>query len=400
MPISTVTSNPTLTPPTVHPISSDPGYIMTLSLGGSDYRVFAYTEDLNGAKTYLPANCNSQAFEKIRGFTWGLLNAHDSRRIAQNETPYDLKMLDSSGLTKGDNTTISHDFLIQPVSNLVADQMASAISLTGHPMQASAVKAQDIWTTMEEIIRNEMGRTAQPVQLSTSTNSPASNQLSTPPISTVPTQPSSQTLDSNSSSDPSDLNQTPALSNSDHETPNQGPAYRAPVTATDLNLRGIDLNHSDWYDRIPDRAKLRIVNDILECRCPVGGIYERVWKLFETKARSLSSSVIGLLSQEKRQLSLRCRALPSTLSPFIRQEASQIIETFYQNSSQIETQEKILALMEKEFARKEQLWQYVREQAEAEGVAIADWDHQWAQYHYLENTRRYIHALARWLDNE
>ena len=55
--------------------------------------------------------------------------------------------------------------------------------------------------------------------------------------------------------------------------------------------------------------------------------------------------------------------------------------------------------MKKEFERKEELFQCIREQAEAEGVIIADWDAHWAQNHFLDSNYRFVQALARWLDN-
>ncbi len=403
--MTSITSTSILTPPKTYPACTDPGYVMTLTLGDSDYQVFAYIEGENGTKNYLPSTCEPQAFEKIRGLTWGLLNAHDSRRSSLNEAPYEIKAVDARGLVKADGTSVSHDFLIQPVSTLVANQVASAISLAGHPMQAAAVKAQDVWTTMEEIIRREMDRPAQPVQLgtSTTTNSPTSN--FTPPSSMSPAStPLSQPITTQPLPESQTSDQNPELHSSNTPTSTdspliQPPLYRAPITATDLNLRGFNFDEANWYERISDRTKLRIVTDILENRCPVGGVYEKVWKLFELKVRNNpSSNIIGLLAQEKTRLSMRCRILPSLIPPLIRREAGQLIDAFHQDLEEEALQEKILSLMEKEFERKEQLFDCIHEQAEAEGIVIEDWDRKWAQYHYIENTHRFVQALARWLD--
>jgi hypothetical protein len=421
--MTSATSTPVLTPPKTYPACTDPGYVMTLMLGGSDYQVFAYIEGENGTKNYLPSTCSPEVFEKIRGLTWGLLNAHDSRRSSLNEKPFEMKAVNARGLNKADGTTVSHDFLIQPVSTLVADQMASAISLAGHPMQAAAVKAQDVWTTMEEIIRREMGLPTQPVQLGTtsSTNPPTPHlppPSSTPSTPTRPsppsiTPPASQTQLNLTGPTPSSpplmaqqssqiSTQNPHLISSNSPESNSGvqlPPYRGPITATDLNLRGFKWDQSDWYERIPDRTKLRIVTDILENRSPVGGIYEKVWKMFEVKVcNQPSSTILGLLDQEKKRLSIRCRALPSPILPTIRREAAQIIAAFHQGLEEEALQEKMLLLMEKEFERKEQLFDCIRQQAEAEGVVIEGWDRRWAQYHYIENTHRFVQALTRWMD--
>ena len=371
----------------------DPTVLMTLSFGGHNYQIFAYIEENNGIKTYLSSHTDPQAIAKIRDLTLGLLDAHDLRRQSLNEAPYDLKRLDAKGLTKADNTTISHDFLIQPLSPVVADQMTNAISSTGHPIQASTVKANDVWVSMEEIIRREMGRPNQSVQCPTSTNLPTSNSStsSQPPMSQPLSQLSNSTLSQNS------INVGP---NSNNQTQIQIPSYQKPITASDLDLHSVNFDDPNWYEDLPERQKLRIVTDILSCRCPVGGIYQKVWNLFGAKARAQSTYVSTLLKHEKIVLSEHCEMLPSRIPPTLRQQASQFIETFYQARDQETLKKEIRVFMEKEFERKEQLLKYLREQAIAEGFVIENLDREWAQYHYLENTYRFIQALARWLDNE
>lgn len=384
-------------PNTTYPPSTDPGYLMTLRLGSHDYQISAYTTNGSGQKKYLSSNCDPQSFERIRSLTWGLLNAHEARRASLNEPVFQINTITQRGLARTNNTLASHDFLIQPYSQLTADQMASAITLAGEPMQAAAVKAQDVWNTLEKTVREEMGRTPNSVNLSATT---PSLPVSTPP-STQPVQPSSSAAPvSPSSPPPPSAPPAPAPVTT---PPPPSPAitiFKPAVTATTLNLKDLPLEQRDWYERIPDRAKLRIITDILEVRGYSGGVHEKVWKLFESKVPGQRpSAIVDLLTREQRQLDVRCRAMPSQIPISIRQEAEQLLDAFHQEVTEEALQDKILSLMQKEFERKEQLFQCIREHAVAEGTLIEDWDEQWAQYHFIESNYRFAQALARWLDN-
>jgi hypothetical protein len=379
-------------------LPTEPGYLMTLRLGSHDYKIFAYTTNGHGQKKYLPSNCDPQSFERIRSLTWGLLNAHEARRAALNEPAFQINTITSKGLARTNNTLASHDFLIQPHSQLTADQMASAITLAGEPMQAAAVKAQDVWNTLEKTVRQEMGRPANPIDLSSTTV--------TPPVST--TSPTTQPILPPPSPAPVPPPSSPPPSASPAPAPVTTPPAPAPattifkpaVTATTLNLKDLPLEQRDWYERIPDRAKLRIITDILEIRGYSGGVHEKVWKLFESKVPGQRPvAIIDLLTREQRQLDVRCRAMPSAIPISIRQEGEQFLDAFHQEVADEALQEKILSLMQKEFARKEHLFQCIRQQAVEEGVAIENWDEQWAQYHFIESNYRFAQALARWLDN-
>jgi hypothetical protein len=310
---------------TQYPACAEPGYVTTLTVGGRVYQIFACIEEPNGTKNYLPSNCNPQTFQKIQDLTSGLINAHDARRQSLNEAPYDLKMLDITGLMKADNTLVSHDFFIQPVSPSIADQMASAISLADQPMQAAAVKAIDIWTTMEKLIQNEIGGTSRPAQV---------------PIQNIPTPSSS--LPTSTDSTPPETNQPtppPPSTNSTRTETNQHtpaspplPTPRRWITAPELDIQGLDLGGPDWYSQIPDHTKLRIITDILEHRSPSGGIYEGVWKFFAINGDN-PTSVIKALKTEKGKLEQRklLRRYPSAIDPHIRHEASALITAFYNN---------------------------------------------------------------------
>jgi hypothetical protein len=392
---------------TQYPACAEPGYVTTLTVGGRVYQIFACIEEPNGTKNYLPSNCNPQTFEKIQSLTSGLINAHDARRQSLNEAPYDLKMLDVRGLMKADNTLVSHDFLIQPVSLLIADQMASAISLAGQPMQAPAVKAIDIWTTMEELIQNEIGGTSRPAQLPIQNIPTPSSPLPTSTNSTPPE--TDQPLDPHTPPPPASTNSTRAETN--QHTPaspppplsNESAPLSTPrkwITASEPDLQGLDLDGDDGYSQIPG-----IITEIVENRClSRGGDYEKVWKFCETRVKSKlgydSTSVVEALLVVKELKDLKdqmlcCRDNRLAIHPDIRQEASELIAAFYNH---LDVQKKIILFMQKEFAFKEQLLYRIGEQAAAEGVVIEKECREWAELHYLENSRRFVLALTSWLD--
>ncbi len=374
-PISQSLSNPSP--------SANQGYLMNLSLGGTDYKIYAYFQDSNGVKTYLPTTLDSQNLEKIRNLTWGLFNAHDCRRKSLNEAPYEIKTLDARGLIKSDNSIVSHDFNIAPISPpFFTNQMVDSLSRAGRPIQASAIKAQDIWNTLEEVLRREAGQnhSPNPARMDTATTNPISqppiSNSSPPPISTLtPPQPSN----------PNPVQQPP-------------PTYRPPLNSVDLDLRDLDYNQQNWYDQIPAPQKLRIINDILAFRTPGGGIYERVWNRFAQLATP-SVSTLQLMEQEKTRLVRTLLHAPSQIPREIRSQANQIIESFHRSLPQSQLRDLVEALIRQEFERKQELFQRIREQAIAEGTVIEGWDRDWAQHHYLDDDRRFIQALAGWLDN-
>lgn len=90
----------------------------------------------------------------------------------------------------------------------------------------------------------------------------------------------------------------------------------------------------------------------------------------------------------------------SHISSSIRQKVETIYEASMRGFPNEEIHKKIGSLMDQEFAQKDQLFQRVYEQARAENVPIADWDHEWAKNHYNDDPRRFVQAAARWLDND
>ena len=364
--------------------TTDPGHIMTVSLGGKTYKAVAYYTDASGVKTELQFNTDPQTMAKIKALTQGLLDAHEARRVASHTPHVDMKGLIREGLSRADSSIVSHDFAIQPFSLQIAGQMARELSDSRFTFQDSTVKAIDVWNRLEETItRSSSPYTPPPAAAAGSSVTP---QPPTPPI---------------------------AGTNAQAGTPPTVPASPPPSLirrySPELDLPGLDFNKADWYETLPIRQKYRIVNDIVEARAPGGRIYEKVWMVFQSRvqqsqqigqpAGNVSVQVMKLLERERRALKTEVERSLSIISQGIRSKADRIITTFHTLYPEQPVEQLIQEFMQQEFARKEILLRYIYEHAIAEQVRIEDWDHQWAQNHYCDDSHRFVQALARWLDN-
>ncbi len=348
-------------------LNTTPGYITALSLGGKDYAVIAYREEADGTKTYLPANLDQQEHEKLRSLAWALFNTHDLKRKALNEPLFDGKFADARGLTKSDNSIVSHDFAISPLSQPIADSMAPFTQV-----QADTVKTQDVWNSIERIFRNVAPIQAPPAQ-------PAAPTPATPP----PSQPA------------------PIVPPAPQPAPVLSLELPPLPTSLELDLHGHDFTQDDWFEKINVRQRLRIIDEIINARCPGRGIYEKAWKYFEKKATEAQMpNVSNYLYAERRKLIPLGQAIPSNIEISIRNEAQGIIDqyrTYLRDQSHLHA--RINILITKDFNCKDELYFRLYQQAIAEGVVIESWDQEWAKHHYLDNTERFIQALTGWLDN-
>lgn len=378
---------------------SQPGYISTVSLRSGRYKVFAYTLNPDGSRTYLPDNCDPQTMEKVRTLVSGLLNAHDSKCQQSNEPPFEIRGMDSRGLIKQDNTLVSHDFTIQPYSQQIADQMANSLNLYGRPCPAASIKAQDLWNTLDDAVRTGINTPALYSHPSPSANP---SQPTPSPMGSIPSSSSLQPTPSPAGITPSSpLQPTPSSANAPNhppQTPVTPPPCTIPPTSIDQDLANIDLQQPNWYEQIPLRTKLRIVRDVSKGRSPLGGVYEKVWNHFIPPQ---GNGVLTALANEEKRLAREARRLPSAIPSAIRQKAESIYDFFKTdplNGSALK--QKIHSLIGSDFPHKEQLYRRVRQQALAEGKRIEEGDQQWAQNHYADDPRLFVQALARWLDND
>lgn len=92
-------------------------------------------------------------------------------------------------------------------------------------------------------------------------------------------------------------------------------------------------------------------------------------------------------------------ALRSEIAPIDRSKAEELIFMYHLASPPRPINTLIEEFMTRHFNEKAALLAYLYKQAIAEGVGIAEWDHRWAEFHYADNTHRFVQALTRWLDN-
>jgi hypothetical protein len=334
-------------------------------INGGKYKVYAYIEGADGTRIDLPASFDPQAFQTIFSLTQGLLNAHDSKRQSLSEA-YEIKGLDACGLIKEDGNAVSHDFAIHPTAPTVAEPMANLLTRSGKPIEATAIKAQDIWNMLEEEVRKGM-QTSNP-----------SNPLH--PITSPSPQPQST----------------------------KPPATPHHCTSPGIDLKHFNLESSDWYSQLPDSLKLRILKQTRKGIVPAGSIYAKAWYYFkdinekERKKDSNSPAIITLLQNEIDRLESKLQNPTLKISERTRKAAESIYDLFTEGK---EIQGEIDNLMlypfsdGKEDVYKDFLFMRIREQAKREGIPIADWDDLWAQHHYKEDPRRFVEALVHWLDD-
>ena len=300
---------------TVHP--TEPGYIMSLSLGENNYKVLAYFEDSSGAKHYLPSTIDSVARNKIRSLTYALFSAHDLHRSSQKQPTYDIKTVDANGLIKADNTLVTHDFFVADFTSPgMAKLMVDTLSGAGNPMPASEIKAQHIWDTMEEWVRNATG-SRNSVHLDTTSNAVS---MTAPTLTSSPVRALSMDVGLHASDTPdvvaldtsfsiesgphtsmdADLEEQPLLTS----TTSRNAAHNAAVSM-EPSPRTTKLDLANWYEQILPDQKLKIIRDILKARGDTE-INQKVWKHFGNLRGSAKGTIIQLLEQERDRLIDEC----------------------------------------------------------------------------------------------
>ncbi len=326
----------------------EPDSITMLNLEGAHYKIFAFIQQPDGSRTYLSTQSfTPENLDKIRELAGGVLKAHDCRRLSLKEAPYEIKKIDAYGLTKTDGAVISHDFDLAPIAPpSFIDKVSSSLAKAGKPVQSSAIKTRDIWNALEGVVHQEMG--------------------SKKDI----TRPTSQ-------------------------------ASRPPETVHAVAVNTQNTRHLDWYEEIPGPRKIRLIDDILnKCCCSPAGIHRKIWERFESQYGP-ASEVIKALEAERNSLK-RHHDVPTTTIPVaIRAEANSLIAEAQSQSPPLSDENirnKVNFLMHKEFLRKEGLLRLSRQRAIREGVAIEEWDQDWAQHHFADDLRRFISVLSEWLD--
>ena len=170
--------------------------MFSLPVGGTQYGVRAYYQDINGKKTYLPAAIDAHVRSQLQELALNLCSAHDYLRNSKKQAPYVIQTLESAGLRTTDHRLVDHDFNIATVDPSFADQTAASLVQAGHPpIEASAVKAIDIWNTMEALLRHNTfsfsPNHSRPSSPAPSAPAPVTTPKPTTTAPTPPTAPSS-----------------------------------------------------------------------------------------------------------------------------------------------------------------------------------------------------------------
>ncbi|MGE0633261.1 MAG: hypothetical protein AB7H48_06320 [Parachlamydiales bacterium] len=152
------------------PVQSQPLLTTQIIIGNKLYIVEAYLDDGHGNPLPSSVQYSRESLQQIKTHAQELFTAHELHHNTLNQGPLNVIGASSQGLIRHDRSTISHDFLVEPLDRAMAARIASEDTT----LDASALKAQDIWNRLSTSILT--GQTSP--SLST-TSSPQA--LNTPP---------------------------------------------------------------------------------------------------------------------------------------------------------------------------------------------------------------------------
>ncbi len=442
---------PTALHPSSGPIQAQPLLITQIVFGGKLYRVEARLDDGAGGPLPFTAQYSQEAMRQIQNYTEDLFSAHELHLNSLSQQALAVIGANSQGLIQQDNTTISHDFLIEPLDRGMADRIAPDVA----PISHSALKAQDIWNHLSSSIlafqtaapppsiSSAILTTPSPITpptdltpladpLATHTNStpltnpstplsddlffpdscppstPHPDALLTPPIDSTGTNPLEpvRTLpppldDTTALTDlsiPTHLHLDPPHIDQQITLPERLP--RRIVLSTELQLKDHDFNAENWYETIPVRVRLRICQNILKAHStqPVEWkVWNRFQEIYEQQASRdrNAPTTAQLIQKEARRLLQQRQSQPSTLKRRQRSQGEHFLRKITENAPQEELNQRF-----KNYRLNDQFYRFFEEQIEAEGLPIAESDRPaWVRAHYTEDLPRFARVLERYLDS-
>jgi hypothetical protein len=339
---NTVISNSNQSPSTAH---TEPGYVSTVSVKGKKYKIFVYLEANDGSKTYLPSDFDPQTLKKVKTLTEGLLNAHASQHFASNEASLEIQGLDATGLIQTDNTTLSHDFLVQPADAKVANAMAKLLTQPNKTVEASTLSAKEVWNAMEELIHS--GIKASP---STPADQPTH---ASPTISTIKTPEPIRYK-------PTDL-QIPLISYIDLACKEQ------------LSTPSSDLQIWESLPRNVRIDALRHVSHFGNCK---------------GKAEEIACRLFKLIPKVQEELNILVRDRPPVerkegLSAEFLTEGEKLLELYYSPQT-LKNFSSFIDTFSKRLPKETLFFRYFYEIALEAGVHVEPWDHQFAEHNWTK----------------
>lgn len=129
-------------------VQSQPILTTQVTIGNKVYCVEAYLDDSNGNPLPSSVQYSKESLQQIKTYAQELFTAHDLHHNTLNQGPLNVAGANSQGLIRHDRTIISHDFLVEPLDQAMAARIASEDTT----LNASALKAQDIWNRLSTSI--------------------------------------------------------------------------------------------------------------------------------------------------------------------------------------------------------------------------------------------------------
>jgi hypothetical protein len=340
---NTVITNPNKSSSKAH---VEPGYVSTVSVKGKRYKIFVYLEASDGSKTYLPSDFDPQTLKKVKALTEGLLNAHASQHPALDGASLEIQGLDATGLIQTDNTTLSHDFLVQPVNAEVAKKMTHLLAQSNKTVEASALSAKEVWNAMEELIHSGIKASPSVPADQLAHSSPTISAIKTPePIRYKPT----------------DI-QIPLISYIDL-------AYKEQLSAPSLD----DLQIWESLPRNVRIDALRHVSYFGNCKGKAEEIACRLFKLIPKVQEELNTLVRDRPAVERKE----------GLSAEFLTEGEKLLELYYSPQT-LKNFSSFMNTFSEKLPKETLFFRYFYEIALEAGVHVESWDHQFAEHNWTK----------------
>ncbi len=435
---------------TTAPAQTQGLFITQVVFAGRIYQIHAFIQDSAGQTAPL-AIPDQATMQRVQNYTLDLFAAHERQRSASQQPQLDVIDVTSQGMIQRDHTIVSHDFLVQPIAPDIATRMEADLAATPHPIGAPAIKAQDIWNSLEQTLLQNIpsapvytppsGTGAPDTHLTPSFDPFNTPPLTVPPIhsaalpspettthtdSTPPppldtATPPPQTTTHRDSTPPRELNSTPEPSDPpvthtppverrepprttrprpprDHRHPLQP---RRLVLSTEHDLKNHNFTDPNWYETIPLRTRIRLCQNIMNCHS-TQPMERRVWDKFQAYSDYLRTTdqyapdTVQLIQEEMRSLQRQVSSLPQTLP----RETNRLAHSILRRHSETGKVDNVLTQNINRFPVDDKFLQYFVEQIEAEQLQIAQRERaDWARAHCKDEPMRFMRVLERYLDN-
>lgn len=317
--------------------------VATVVLDGKRCNVYAQLEDDAGKLLPMPASFEAATMEKVKNSVEGLLLAHQGKCAQDKASPFAVKDVTAEGIQLVHETgRRTHDFA---VSSILADlPVSSADVLSKHIAASGAVTAKNLWEQIDTAIKSDK----------------------TPAIKHADV-PKADVPKSSSSLIPS----APALKDLPYVSP-----FEERVKVAKKLKQGFDNPTSISADdmRLLDQFKTDFSHKLGRSLAPsdVGALE----KALRTELEEAEES----LRREKAKLKDPALKLIITKD---RTEAGRYLEMAKRSS----------------LFDAETFYYFIYQEAIKKGIAIADWDKKWSEFHALDDMDVFVNAINNYINN-